>query len=232
MENNQNPNPTPENGGENKPSNYETIDSYLSAAKVALTNSSHPQIAPVLAEYGYPDSIIAEGLALHTDAEKKQKDQVKEYGEQYTATDALAKAIAAANAPYIEQLELSRIAFKNQRGVLAELAATGERKKNQAGWLSDATTFYSNLLAKPEYVAVIAKFGQTKEKLNTAFDLIKAANAALAARTKESGEAQTATKLRDAAIDLFDEWYSDFIAVAKIALKNKPELLEILGIKQ
>lgn len=232
MENTNNPNPTPENEVENKPSNYETIDAYLSAAKVALTNSSHPQVTPVLIEYGYPATIIAAGLALHTDAEKKQKDQVKEYGEQYTATDALTKAIAVASAPYIEQLELSRIAFKNQRGVLAEMAANGKRKLTQSGWLSDATTFYTNLLAKPEYVTAMASFGQTEVKLNAAFNLIKAANAALAARTKEAGEAQTATKLRDIAIDIFDEWYSDFIGVAKIALKNKPELLEILGVKQ
>lgn len=231
MENTNNPNLTPENGGENKPSNYETIDAYLSDAKVALTNSSHPQIAPILTEYGYPATRIAIGIALHTDAEKKQKDQVKEYGEQYTATDVLTRSIADASAPYMEQLELSRIAFKSQRGILAELAATGERKKTQSGWLSDATTFYTNLLAKPEYVTAMASFGQTDVKLNAAFSLIKAANAALAARTKEAGEAQTATKLRDAAIDLFDEWYSDFIGVAKIALKNKPELLEILGVK-
>jgi len=228
--NNPNPNPNPEDG-EKGPDNYVTLDSYLSQTKIALTNSSHSEIAPVLSTYGYPATKIADGVALHADAEKKQKDQIKEYGEQYTATDALHIAILVVSNVYIEHLELARIAFKNQRGVLSELAAKGERKKTQDGYLSDATTFYKNLLDKPAYVVAMAKFGQTEAILNDGYALVKTANTKLAEQRKEQGEAQTATKNRDIAVNLFSEWYSDFIGVAQIALKNKPELLEILGVK-
>lgn len=228
--NNTNLNNNPEDDG-NRPNNYETLDTYLSRTKIALTNSNHEKIEPVLSTYGYPASKIADGIALHADAEKKQKDQVKEYGEQYTATDALHNAILAVSIVYIEHLELARIAFKKQRGVLSELAANGERKKTQDGYLSDATTFYKNLLDKPAYVAAMAKYGQTEEILNDGFELVKTANNKLAEQRKEQGEAQTATKNRDIAVNLFSEWYTDFIGVAQIALKNKPELLEILGVK-
>tara|TARA_R110002050_G_scaffold89774_1_gene188980 strand:- start:37267 stop:37446 length:180 start_codon:yes stop_codon:yes gene_type:complete len=50
-------------------------------------------------------------------------------------------------------------------------------------------------------------------------------------RKKESGEAQQATDDRERAMDEIDEWMSLYYTIAKIALANKPQLLEKLGVK-
>jgi hypothetical protein len=47
---------------------------------------------------------------------------------------------------------------------------------------------------------------------------------------KEKGEAQAATEARDKALDNLQEWMSDYIAVARIALEDEPQLMEMLGI--
>ena len=47
---------------------------------------------------------------------------------------------------------------------------------------------------------------------------------------KEKGEAQAATKARDAAIDELQDWLSDYLAIAKVALEDNPQLLEGLGV--
>ena len=49
---------------------------------------------------------------------------------------------------------------------------------------------------------------------------------------KEKGEAQAATQKRDAALDAMQDWLSDYLAIAKVALEEEPQLLEGLGMLQ
>jgi len=60
--------------------------------------------------------------------------------------------------------------------------------------------------------------------------LVQAVAEANAVQEKEKGEAQEATKLRDAALDDLDQWMSDFIAIARLALEERPQYLEKLGV--
>ena len=46
---------------------------------------------------------------------------------------------------------------------------------------------------------------------------------------KEKGETQVATQTKDAALAKIDDWMSEFFAVARIALEDQPQLLEVLG---
>lgn len=221
---------TPPEDGKNTKSYYQTDDEYLLHVKVALNNSNQKDIDPILTAYGYPQSKIADGKTLYETALDKQKKQIQEYGEQYTATENLTQAINEVGDEYLEQVQIANVAFRNQKGVLAEIAASGERKKTQAAWIAQANTFYKNLLAKPEYVTAKAKYGQTEAKLTASAAKFKTISDLYDKRQKETGEAQTATKERDKAIAELDVWFTDYADIAVIALGKKPDLLEILGL--
>ena len=222
---------TPPVADKNKKSYYVNDDDYLLHVKLAVNNSDHAEIAPILISYGYTAAKIDIGKALYVTALEKQKEQVKEYGEQYTATEKLTKAIANATEDYMKHVKIANVAFRNQHGVLSEIAALGERKRTQAAWITQANTFYKNLMSKAEYKTAMAAFGQTEAILTAASaKFIDVANL-YDQRQKEAGEAQTATKTRDNAIEALDIWFTDYSDIAIIALGNKPELLEILGLK-
>ncbi len=76
-----------------------------------------------------------------------------------------------------------------------------------------------------------AEYGITEDKLKAAQTEMLTVEAANAAQEQEKGEAQDATQQRNQAIDLLDDWLSDFIAIARIALEDRPQLLEVLGIQ-
>ena len=95
-----------------------------------------------------------------------------------------------------------------------------------------STQFYKNALASKAILKDLAEFGITEQKLKAGLKEVEAIEAANLAQEKEKGEAQAATQKRDAALDELQDWLSDYLAIAKIALEEEPQLLEGLGVLQ
>ncbi len=75
----------------------------------------------------------------------------------------------------------------------------------------------------------MARLAITPEQLTAGKTLLTELETARAEYLKEKGESQEATKIKDAAFAKMDDWMSEFYAVARIALEDKPQLLEALG---
>ncbi|MGD9487146.1 MAG: hypothetical protein AB7W47_03950 [Calditrichaceae bacterium] len=203
----------------------------MMAAELAITNAlSDEQVKSYLAEYGYDDTRLNEGKALFDTAHELQQKQIREYGEQYEATDAVNSVKDKASAVYMKHVKIARIALQSDRGAAQKLDLNGRRKGSLSGWLAQATQFYINATTAPDIITAMAKFNITEEKLLAGKQLIEETVSLNAAQEKEKGEAQQATVERDEALDALEFWLSDFIAIARIALEEKPQLLEKLGI--
>jgi hypothetical protein len=74
------------------------------------------------------------------------------------------------------------------------------------------------------------KYGYTAERLQQERKNVEEIFALYSKRLNESGAAQQSTVDRDKLLDELCDWYSDFRAIARIALYDKPQLLEGLGI--
>lgn len=209
-----------------------SMDEELMDAKIAITNSlDDPEISDNVSAFGYTPEKLNAGKALYDDTEAKHFKQKAEYGDQYEATDEFKAARAAANKPYMVFVKVGRVAFKNDRAMFQTLGLDGKRKISTSGWLSQVKQFYINALGDPDCLAKLAEFGQTQEKLEAGHALFETAELANAKQEKEKGESQQATIDRDEAFELMSDWVADYKAIARIALEDKPQLLEKLGIQ-
>jgi hypothetical protein len=188
------------------------------------------EIQMMLNVYGYTPERIEEGKQLLAAATRLMTSQVEEYSDQYSATGELGKRWTAAYAAYMVTVKVARVAFKGQPDKLARFNAIGKRHRSLSGWLRDARILYTNLLDTPDALNAMAGFGYSEERLRREQQEVNAVEALHSKRLGEKGEAQQATLDRDNALDNICDWYSNFRAIARIALYEKPQLLEALGI--
>jgi hypothetical protein len=191
-----------------------------------LNNS---EILERMNDYGYTTVRITEGEELLKKAKRLVALHSEEYSDQYMATDELEKSRTASYANSMITLKVVRVAFKNQPKRLPDFNATGPRKRSLSGWLNDARVMYTNLQT-PEALEVMAKYGYTAERLQEEYQKVETVAQLHSKRLSETSSAQQSTQERDRALDEVCNWYSDFRAIARVALYDKPQLLEALGI--
>ena len=211
----------------------QSIEDRLLAAQVAIDNSLNlPGVSKELSQYGYDKKKIELGKGLYNHAVKVVTRQKAEYGDQFEATKVLKQAWDVSDDAYMSSLKVSRVAFRRNKKAASALRLTGLRKVTLSGWISEATLFYTNLLADPALLKVMGAFGYTKAKLTEEKKLVDKVVALNAKQEKEKGEAQSVTKRRERSMDRLDAWMSDFRAIARVALEDKPQWLEKIGIKE
>jgi hypothetical protein len=205
------------------------LNNIENAIKGALDN---PRILSLLILYGYTNDKITVGKKLLEEVIRLTTDQILEYGNQYGATDEQEMLIAAIYAQYMIGVKITRVAFKDQPDILAALGVVGARPRSFSGWIHSARIFYTNLLKLPSAIEIMSDFGYTEERLRKELQDVENVEEVHVKQLKGKSAAQQATKIRDEAFDKLCNWYSDFRAVARIALYNEPQLLEALGIKK
>ncbi len=209
----------------------QTIDSKLLSAQVATSNSiANEEIKTMLAEFGYTEEKLLDGKNLYEETNALHITQKKEYGEQFEATEKLNKTVETAGKEYMKLVKITRVALKEEKASLNKLDLNGKRKESFSGWLEQAETFYSILLGDPVILSKLAEFNITEEKIQNAKTLLEAVKEQNKIQEMEKGDAQQATLNRDKKLDQLMDWMSDFKAIARIALEEKPQLLEKLGI--
>ena len=208
---------------------YVPIEQRLAAIETGLNvPATIPEAGTLLAPFGYDETKIGAGQQLLAEARDLANQQKVEYGEQYEATQAVQAAWDAAKGAYGPTLALARIALKNETAAQTALALTGKRKQSLSGWIDQATTFYSNLLANADWVAAMASLNRDQTALEAEQAVIQALVDANLTQEKEKGESQEATRARDAKLEELYDWYGDYRDVAVVALDGHPEWIEMI----
>ncbi len=226
MENPENTNPQSGNSARNQ---YVSAEQLIAKMKVAFTNAKQPEILAELGTVGITETHLDDYLTEISNLEQLSQQQIREYGEQYAATDLFNKKREAIDATFVRHRNLAKIIFKGDRQANTTLGIDDGRKQAYAAWYQQVNNFYSQILANPDFKTKAATVNIDDAAIAAQQAALHEVSALKESQKKELGEAQRATDTRDAALDLLYPKYTQLVAFAKVLFPND-QTLEKLGI--
>jgi hypothetical protein len=95
--------------------------------------------------------------------------------------------------------------------------------------ITAANTLFDNVLKSAEISAMLAGYGYDEKRLVRERAVIAAFEQACQAQVAAMGAAQQATRDQKAALTAQTRWLAQYLKIAKVALRDKPQLYEKLG---
>jgi hypothetical protein len=198
--------------------------------RVALENvETQPAVAALMTELGYETAKLAEGKTLLSAARTAFDSAKTESDESLAANDTFNAQREQLDAVYAMQRKKAKVIFRKDAATCQKLAIDGTLSRVYISWIETIKTFYAVALADSAIAAQLERLKITTADLKAGTAAIASIEALRAAYLKEKGEAQDATQLKLAAFDKLNDWMAEFYAVARIALDDSPQLLEILA---
>jgi hypothetical protein len=203
----------------------------LERDRTALSNAENQaEIAGSLAELGVGPDNLQEGRSYWDAAWAAVENSRVESTEAILAHEAFDKFRKGVDARYTLMRKKIKVAFRKEPLVLDILAVSSEKPRTYLRWLDGVRTCCNGLLQKSEYLVKLEPLKVTRENIEALLSDCNQLDDLRSGYLKEKGESQHATKVKDEAMLRLDDWMRDFYAIAKIALEDKPQLLESLGI--
>ena len=208
-----------------------TMSERLVSAKMALTNAlAQEDIKAALAELGFTEARLNEGLALYQEVDVLYQKQRREYTDQYLASEALQQAWDEAQIDFRKYATAAKLALMDQSTLKNSLGLHSGRKFTLPEWITLTRTFYGTALQNPTILERLAGYAVTVEKLQAGLQLVEKVEELKGKRDIEKAEAQQITRERDEAFTRLDRYMYQFTRVARLVLEDKPKHLEKVGI--
>lgn len=207
-------------------STIDTADLLAAATRLYTGARDTPAIATALDGYGYAPKDFDAGLTLIAALRDAMQTQGTEQAEKISASKAAALATAAVRVPLVRHRTLARRAHAAGSAGYSALALSGSASQDTTAMLAEARRFYETLAGHEDFAVRSLTPAATTEALAA----VASAEAARDAQTRESGEAQHATALRQAAETTLRRSASELAETARIALAEMPQQREVLGL--
>ncbi len=202
----------------------------LEAFKVALENAAHPEIAPLMAAWGYDEAARTADLELLAQTHAARTDQQREVSEADVAHKAKAHTKKAARPGFVLLHRFIRTADRKHPEL--DIASTLDVKplpNAEAPFIGYTTALLDRIASHPDIAAALAELGYAQARLDQLRPLVDAISDAKVAQVKEQGEAEMATAAYNAMLDQVRTAYRFIKMISKEALKDSPQLIEIMG---
>ena len=206
------------------------IKEKISSAQQSIHNArNHPALSDLLGPLSYNTEKLTVGKVITQEVQSLYNTQQKEYGDSYNATKEYQEQWVLLLEEYRDFRIIAKIVFKNNPGALKELGLHELVKRRKGELQTQISATLHNALSNDEFLNALAPYSYTTMRISGILELLLAIPDLKKSRVAEQSEAQSATRARDSRIDDLDEWMFDFLTIARVAVKNDPELMELLG---
>ena len=207
-----------------------TLPDFLVAAETLYTGArDEPEIAALLGGYGYTAEDHPADLEALAELRHLIGVQAAEYRDQYGATRAAVARVAAVRALYVAHRRRTRRAHPSGTDGYAALRLGEPIPGARADLLAAADRFWRTLYERPDLTTAARRLDA--DAVTAARAAVGTANEALVAQARETGEAQDASEAVQAAADALRDDAAELAEDAREALADRPQLLEVLGLR-
>lgn len=208
---------------------YTTIEIFQNYGIIFENIGKNDVLKSELAEYGYDETEIAKGKALYDEASQKLDINKTETTQEKLAYDTFYKKFEELKKTYATDRKKVKIIYKDDDRTLSALSVKGAASIRTGAVLDDVDTLYKQLQANETLRNPLKRLKIDETHIQKQLALLEEVKKAYATYTNEKGESQQATKDKDKAFAELEKWVREFYAIAKIALEDKPQLLESMG---
>lgn len=219
----------PAGGSSKKKSAYLTVDEWMAKMRLAFTNGKLPAILPALETVGYSEDLLDNYLQKIAELAKLHRTMQSEYAERKAETGKFEKLRVEINEVYVTHRGLVKVVFKKNIKAIAVMRLHEPVRSAYSTWIENTENFYQQIESDAEFSDKVASVGINSEIIAEMQQKLTALRALKKSQSKETAEAQNATEARDKALDELKEIYTDFITLAKLALKDN-QALEAIGV--
>ncbi|MBE0651385.1 MAG: hypothetical protein IH595_11150 [Bacteroidales bacterium] len=199
--------------------------------RVALENvETQAEIAATLTEFGYDNTVIANGKQLYEMARQAFDANKTEDQETNVAYDAFDRQFKKVYEHFVVLRKKLRIIFRNDPVILKNLGVSASIPHPYAQKVATIRTTLQTLNNDTASMQKMAALNVTPENISTSLSDLEQLDKLRATYLREKGESQAATMAKDSALGDLGIWMRDFLDVARIALEDNPQLLESLNV--
>jgi hypothetical protein len=210
-----------------------TIASKVRRAELLLDGTeSNPEIIALVESFGYTAAKRAEGQALLLAAQTQLGLTQQGRAAQKQSTEAFLEIEKLARRAYADLAAAGRALFPPGSHGRTALGLTGNAPRGLAAFLRTADALFDGAQSGPADVkAALAAHGYPEAKLASERASITALKAADSTQEGAKGGAQDLTPQQTEALTALDRWCATYLKFARIALRERPQLLEKLNVK-
>ncbi|GIJ96987.1 hypothetical protein CAPN001_15560 [Capnocytophaga stomatis] len=205
---------------------------YLEKYRLVFANYEEmSELKSELEEYGYDSERMNEGKQLYLKTQSLYDKNIQETSEAKEAYAIFEQAFEQLMKAYGKHRKIAKVALMHKPEIWETFSIKGETPRAYLPFIKGAKIFYNQSITHQEARPLLERFKITESIAQQQLSAIENVVSLRAKYEKLSGESQQATQDKNKAFADIDKWIREFYAVAKIALEDKPQLLEGIGIQ-